>query len=314
MTTVPVVVTERLGRSYGEREALRDVDIRLGTGEIFGLLGPNGGGKSTLFRILSTLLAPTSGTASVMGHDVVRTPWSVRRSIGVAFQSPSLDGMLTVRENLLHQGHLYGMRGAALRRRIAEMLDLFAIADRARDRVETLSGGLARRVELAKALLHSPPLLLLDEPSTGLDPKGRRDLFEALTHARDNQGTTCFLTTHLMEEGARCDRVAILDRGRLVAWGRPADLVQEIGGDVITLVSEDPAALAQEVRERFGGEPGLEDGVVRLERERGAEVLPELLAAFAGRVKSATVARPTLEDVFFHKTGRAYHSGGSDDE
>ena len=303
-----VVVARDLARSYGKRPALRGVDAAVQRGEIFALLGPNGSGKSTLFRILATLLRPTSGTAEILGHDVVRSPWAVRRSIGVVFQSPSLDGKLSVRENLQHQGHLYGLRGAALVRRIDELLSWFGLGDRARERAETLSGGLARRVDVTKALLHSPPVLLLDEPSTGLDPAARRDLFAALDRVRRDSGTTCLLTTHLMEEAVRCDRVAILDRGAVVAEGRPDALTREIGGDVITLAAADAPSLAADIRGRFGGNVVAEDGAVRMERENGAEILPALLATFAGRVTSSTIARPTLEDVFFRKTGRAFRT------
>lgn len=304
--SVPVVVTRDLRHSYGERTALHGVDLSVDRGELFALLGPNGSGKSTLFKILATLMVPGGGEAEVLGHDPVTAPWAVRRAIGVAFQSPSLDGNLTVRENLMHQGHLYGMRGAKLGHRIDELLTTFGLRDRAGERAATLSGGLARRVDLAKALLHAPPVLLLDEPSTGLDPSARRDLLEMLGRTRREAGTTCLLTTHLMEEAVRCDRVAILDRGRVVAVGAPDELTREIGGDVVTVTAEDPERLAIEIRERFGGNPVADHGAVRLERESGAELLPELLAAFPGRITSATVARPTLEDVFFHQTGHAF--------
>jgi ABC-2 type transport system ATP-binding protein len=301
-----IVATRGLAHRYGNRDALRGVDLAVSSGEIFALLGPNGGGKSTLFRILVTLLAPSAGEARVLGHDVTRSPWKVRAGIGVTFQSPSLDPKLTVRENLLHQGHLHGLRGRPLASRIDAMLELFGLADRAKDAAEKLSGGLARRVDLAKALLHSPSLLLLDEPSTGLDPAARADFFDALRRVRREEDTTCLLTTHLMEEAAKCDRVGFLDEGRLVACGRPGDLVKEIGGEVITLVAEDPAQLAVAIRERFGEEATWQDGVVRLEREDGAAMLPEILSAFPGRVTSATVARPSLEDVFLHKAGRSF--------
>jgi len=309
-STAPAVAARGLHHSYGERVALRGVELTVNRGEIFALLGPNGSGKSTLFRILATLLVPARGTAQVLGHDVTLSPWAVRRSIGVAFQSPSLDGKLTVRENLLHQGHLYGMRGAALSGRIDELLDAFGLGERAAEPAERLSGGLARRVDLAKALLHSPPLLLLDEPSTGLDPSARRDLRTSLERVRRESGTTCLLTTHLMEEAVHCDRVAILDDGAVVAGGAPDELTREIGGDVITLAAADAPSLAAEIRDRFGGNAVAEDGAVRLERENGAEILPRLLAAFPGRVTSSTVARPTLEDVFFHRTGRAFRVEG----
>ncbi len=301
-----IVTTESLGHQYGDRVALADLDLQVPAGEIFALVGPNGGGKSTLFRILSTLAIPTRGQATVGGHDVVREAPAVRDTIGVAFQSPSLDGKLTVRENLIHQGHLYGWRGGELKSRIDAMMALFRIADRAGDFVEKLSGGLARRVDLAKSLLHRPRLLLLDEPSTGLDPSARRDLLEALHEIRDREGTSVLLTTHLLEEAEACDRVGILDQGRLVGVGSPAELVQEIGGDVLSIVAADATGLAAMIIDRWGGAPTIEEDTVRWETDRGAERLPEVLGAWAGEVRSATVARPTLADVFFHRAGHAF--------
>jgi ABC-2 type transport system ATP-binding protein len=222
-----------LGHRYGDRQALRGVDLTVRRGEIFALLGPNGGGKTTLFRIVSTLILPGEGSAAVCGHDVVRAPEAVRRCLGVLFQSPSLDPHLTVTENLRHQGRLFGLRGAELEARIAAMLERVRLADRAKEIVARLSGGLRRRADLAKAMLHGPEVLLLDEPSTGLDPGARRDLRDYLRHVREREGTTVILTTHLMDEAQESDRLAILDRGSVVALGTPAELKGEIGGDVI---------------------------------------------------------------------------------
>jgi ABC-2 type transport system ATP-binding protein len=249
-----------------------------------------------------------------VGFDVSREPARVREHIGVTFQSPSLDGKLTVRENLRHQGHLYGRRGRALEERIDAMLATFGLADRAKDKVETLSGGLARRVDLAKSILHGPRLLLLDEPSTGLDPGARRDLLEALRRVRDRDGTSVLLTTHLLEEAEACDRVGILDRGRLVGAGRPDDLVREIGGEIVTLTVDDAAAVATGIEEQFGGKPVVDGERIRWETPDGAERLPALLGAFAGRVRSATVARPTLADVFFRRAGHAFRADDDADD
>lgn len=304
-----IVETTGLGHDYGTRVALADVDLALERGEIFALLGPNGGGKSTLFRILSTSMRPTRGHARVLGFDVVDAPSEVRRRVGVAFQSPSLDPKLTVRENLMHQGHLYGIRGRELSLRIEDVLGRLGLAERRRDRAETLSGGLARRVDLAKALLHEPPLLLLDEPSTGLDPSARAELLTALIERRDGDGTTSLITTHLMDEAEECDRVGILDRGRLVACGTPRELVRRVGRDVITLVADDADGLARALNERHPSLGALASGdQIRCEREDGASLLPELLSGFGSRVRAATVARPTLADVFFHETGRRFET------
>jgi ABC-2 type transport system ATP-binding protein len=291
------VEIDGLTHRYGERLALDGVTFSVRKGEVFGLLGPNGGGKTTLFKILSTALRPTSGSARIEGVDVRDD--AVRRRIGVVFQAPSLDQKLTVAENLLHQGHLYGLRGSALRLRIDEELGRFKLSDRARDRVEKLSGGLQRRVELAKSLLHRPEVLLLDEPSTGLDPGARRDLWDAL---RSLKGVTVLLTTHLLEEAERCDRLAILHKGKLVALGAPLDLRGEIGGDVVTVRAKDAEALAAAIREKLGETATVVQGAVRLARERGHELVGRLVETFPGLVESVTVAKPSLEDVFLTKT------------
>lgn len=292
------------GSPASVRDALAGVDFTVERGEIFGFLGPNGGGKSTLFRILATLMPPDSGSIRVFGSDLLSRAAEVRRRLGVVFQNPSLDLHLTVRENLVCQGHLYGLRGAPLAGRIDEALARFGITDRRDQRAKELSGGLRRRVELAKSLLHRPGLLLLDEPSTGLDPGARRSLWEALEDLRE-QGVTVLLTTHFMEEGDRCDRLLLVDRGAVVAAGAPAALKAEIGGEVISLTGADPEALAREVAIRHPGPaPSVRDGVVRLERERAHELVARLFAELPGRIDSVTVARPSLEDVFLRKTGR----------
>jgi ABC-2 type transport system ATP-binding protein len=291
------VDVEGLTHRYGERVALDGVSFAVRSGEVFGLVGPNGGGKTTLFKILSTALTPSSGAARVAGVDV--RDGAVRRKIGVVFQSPSLDGKLSVGENLLHHGHLYGLSGGALRQRIGEELARFGLADRTGDRVEKLSGGLQRRVELAKSLLHRPEVLLLDEPSTGLDPGARRDLWDAL---RGLKGVTVLLTTHLLEEAERCDRLAILHKGKVVAIGEPLALRGEIGGDVVTVRSRDPQQLATSIREKLGEQAQVVDGTVRLSRDRGHEFVGRLVEAFPQLVESVTVAKPSLEDVFMSKT------------
>ncbi|MES1240151.1 MAG: ATP-binding cassette domain-containing protein [Acidobacteriota bacterium] len=291
-------------RKAGLRRALDGVSFRIEAGEIFGFLGPNGGGKTTLFRILSTLAKPQGGSIRVFGADLAAEAAAVRRQLGVVFQNPSLDVQLTVRENLMHQGHLYGLSGRTLAERIGAAMERFGLADRQAQRALELSGGLRRRVEIAKSLLHRPRLLLLDEPSTGLDPGARRDLWSTLESLR-REGVTILLTTHFMEEGDRCDRLALIDRGKVVGEGSPAGLKEEIGGDVITLDGPDPDALTRDLAARFPDlQPQIRDGAVRLERERGHELVARLIEAFPGRVDSVTVARPTLEDVFLHRTGR----------
>ncbi|HSN87140.1 MAG TPA: ABC transporter ATP-binding protein [Thermoanaerobaculia bacterium] len=295
------------GSRRGDRarkQALAGIDFTVAPGEIFGFLGPNGGGKTTLFRILATLARPEAGSIRVFGADLASEASAVRRLLGVVFQSPGLDLQLTVRENLVHQGHLYGLRGEDLAGRIASALDRFGLGDRTGQKAKELSGGLRRRAEITKALLHQPRLLLLDEPSTGLDPGARRDLWETLEHLR-RDGVTVLLTTHFMEEGDRCDRLVLLDRGAIVAGGAPAALKEEIGGDVVTLSGSEPEGLARDLAARFPDlTPTVRDGSVRLERERGHELVARLAEAFPGRIETVTVARPTLEDVFLQRTGR----------
>jgi ABC-2 type transport system ATP-binding protein len=301
---LPALRIDHLTHRYGDRTALADVSLTIPRGEIFGLLGPNGGGKTTLFKILSTLMAATEGAVSVLEHDLGREAHHIRRHLGVVFQHPSLDPKLTVTENLRAHGLLYGLRGPALTARADALLARLGLADRMRDRVETLSGGLQRRVELAKALVHQPDLLLLDEPSTGLDPRARRDFTEYLRRLRDQEGVTVILTTHILDEAERCDRVGVLERGRLVAVGSPGELKARVGGDVVVVQSGAPEALQQKIRERFGCEASLVDGTLRVEGPRGHEFVREVVEAFPGEIQSITFGRPTLEDVFVHLTGR----------
>ncbi|HUI25836.1 MAG TPA: ABC transporter ATP-binding protein [Candidatus Kryptonia bacterium] len=295
----------------GERIALADVSFTVRRGEIFGLLGPNGGGKTTLFKILSTLMTPTAGAAAIFG-DLVSNPGAVRRHLGVVFQHPSLDGKLTVGENLLHHGHLYGLHGAGLRERSRVVLQRLGLSERAGDRVETLSGGLQRRTELAKALLHQPPLLLLDEPSTGLDPGARRDFIQYLRQLREQDGTTIVLTTHYMEEAERCDRIAILHHGKLVSVGPPSELKGHVGGDVVVVHALEPAALREKIRQRFGCDPAVVDGTLRIERPRGHEFVRDVVDAFPSDVTLVTYGKPTLEDVFIHLTGHQFWADDAD--
>jgi ABC-2 type transport system ATP-binding protein len=295
-----------LAHRYGDREALRGVSFEVAPGQILALLGPNGGGKTTLFRVIATLLTPTAGTVLVDGHDVCTHAHEVRRRLGVVFQAPALDPALTVTENLTHHGHLYGLRGGALSRRIEAVLEAVRLRDRARDLVRTLSGGLARRVELAKSLLHEPRVLVLDEPSTGLDPGARRDVWDHLADLRLRAGTTILLTTHLMDEAALCDRVAILHRGQLVALGTPHDLTATIGGDVLWISARDAAGVATRLAGAFGLVADVVEGRIRIERERGHELLPQIIEAFPGEIDAASFSRPTLDDVFVHHTGQRF--------
>jgi len=302
----PAVSIAGLAHRYGERVALSGLDLEIARGEIFGVLGPNGGGKTTLFKVLATLTPPQTGTVRILDEDAGRAPERVRRRLGVVFQHPALDGKLTVLENLRCHAALYGLGVTAARARTDALLARLGLTDRTGDLVETLSGGLARRVELAKGLLHAPDLVLLDEPSTGLDPGARRDFFEYLVHLRDNEGLTVVLTTHYMEEAERCDRIGFIHQGSLVAVGAPGDLKAEIGGDVVVVDAADPERMRARIQQRFGCEPRLVDGVLRIELARGHEFVREVVEAFPGDIRSVTFGKPTLEDVFVHLTGERF--------
>ena len=298
-----MIQVENLVHQYGDRVALAKIGFEVRQGEIFGLLGPNGSGKSTLFRILSTMMVPTAGRAVIAGHDVVREPAAVRRKVGVVFQTQSLDKALTVEENLRAQGHLHGLSGATLRDRIESAMRRLGLEDRHRDLVETLSGGLRRRVEIAKALLHRPQVLLMDEASTGLDPSARRDLSRHVEALRREEGVTILLTSHIMEEAERCDRLVLLHQGCIVAQGSPAELRSGIGGDVVILESADAPALAAGIQQRFGVQPTSQDGHVRIEIPNGHRFITDVVEAFPGAIESVGLHKPTLEDVFVRETG-----------
>src|SRR5258708_30934787 len=275
-----VIQVDSVSHNYGNRRALNGVSFTVGAAEIFALLGPNGSGKTTLFRILSTLMLPTSGRTRICGFDAASQPDSVRGRIGVVFQAQSVDIKLTAGENLWHQGHLYGLKGSALKQRVAEMLQRVGLADRANDRVQTFSGGMLRRVELAQGLMHRPKVLLLDEPTTGLDPGARRDLWQYLHELRDRDGVSIIVTTHLMEEADRVDRLALRNSGEGVAMGTPADLRSEIGGDVILLEKQKPQALALGIERRFAIQTTVLDGKFRRERKESPRFITDLAESF----------------------------------
>jgi ABC-2 type transport system ATP-binding protein len=300
-----MVSVENLVLKYGDRTALDCVSFEVREREIFGVLGPNGGGKSTLFKVLSTMLQPTAGCARVAGFDVEHQAAEVRRRIGVVFQSQSLDRKLTVEENLRAQGHLYGLRGAALADRMEEVVSRLGLADRRKDLVEALSGGLRRRVEIAKGLLHRPAVLLMDEPSTGLDPGARLELWRYIDELRQTQGITVLLTTHLLDEADRCDRLALLHEGRLVAAGSPAELKSRIGGDVVVLEVADPDEMRQKLEARLGVCAANRNGSLRVEIGNGHRFITEVVEAFPGAIQSVALHKPTLEDVFLDETGAA---------
>ena len=289
---------------YGDREVLRRVTFEVGPGEIVGLLGPNGAGKSTLFSILTGLLRPAAGTLLLDGVPVEPGARELRARMGVVFQSPSLDAKLSAEENLILGGQLFGLSRAAARARAKELLARAELSDRARDQAGKLSGGMRRRLELARALVHRPSILLLDEPTSGLDAGAFRQTWEAVHALRRAESLTVLLTTHRPDEAEACDRLVVLARGRVVASGSPEALRARVPGDVVTIEADDAAALAAEITARFGvaARPGPHG--VHVERERGHELIPRLVEAFPpGRFHAVALRRPTLADAFLAITG-----------
>ncbi len=306
---VAVVRVERLVKRYGQGaqafEAVRGISFAVRPGEVFGFLGPNGAGKTTTISILCTLLRPSAGSAFVAGYNVVRQPHQVRRSIGVIFQDPTLDNQLTAWENLAFHAFAYGVPRAEARQRGEALLRLLELWDRRDDQVKTFSGGMKRRLEIARGLLHQPQVLFLDEPTLGLDPQTRALIWGYLLDLRRSTGLTLFLTTHYMDEAEHCDRIAIIDHGQIVALDTPTGLKARVGGDVVTLRTEDNARAAEEIAARWPAlHPSLADGELRLEVERGDQFVPELVRGISARIDAIQVHRPTLDDVFVKLTGR----------
>jgi ABC-2 type transport system ATP-binding protein len=301
-----MVTLENIHFSFKDREVLKGVSFAVAKKEIFGLLGPNGSGKTTLFRILSTRLRAASGQVVIAGDNLPKEQNKARTKMGVVFQSPSLDGKLTVAENLKHHGHLHGLTGGDLKRRIDEMMEKLGIRERSKELVEKLSGGLKRRVELAKSLLHDPSLLILDEPSTGLDPGARIDLWKYLKNLRDEKGMTILVTTHLMDEAEHCDRVAIMRRGQIVKIGNPTELKRRISGDIILIKAQNPEVLSASIRQKFGVNATVIDHMLQVEHDQGPEFIAKLAGAFSSEIESITFRKPTLEDVFVHETGHRF--------
>ncbi|MGV3485334.1 MAG: ATP-binding cassette domain-containing protein [Planctomycetaceae bacterium] len=303
--SAPRVVCTQVHHRYGDREALRGVDLRVGAGEIFALLGPNGSGKTTLFRLISTLVPLQKGSIQVAGVDVAKDPLGVRQRIGIVFQSPSLDKKLTVDENIACQAALYGLSGNAMRRRRDEVLAMMKLTDRRNDFCEKLSGGLKRRVELAKGMLHQPPVMLLDEPSTGLDPSARLDLWQSL-RAMADAGVAVVLTTHLLEEADKADRIAILAEGKVIADGSPADLRMAMGEGLVTVSAHDADAVEKIIRDELGLTVQRVQQQVRIHSDRAASLVPALAERLGDQAQSITIGRPGLEDVFIEKTGHRF--------
>ncbi len=300
------ITVENLTHTYGTRCALDNISFTVSCGEIFCLLGPNGSGKTTLFKILSTLMKPTSGNVDILGFDLNTKSKAIRKLLGVVFQHPGLDIKLTVTENLRHHGHLYGLKGKTLKHRISELLERFGIIDRTHDIVEELSGGLRRRVEIAKAMLHSPSVLLLDEPSSGLDVGARRQLSDNLNSLATTENILILLTTHHLDEADLSTRVGMLDSGRLVTVGTPDELKDIITGNVVLIETTNGDTLSQAIAEKFEVSHTLIGNHIHIECKQGHEFVKEVAAAFPNDIRSIRVGKASLEDVFTKLTGNPF--------
>ncbi|MFE9682003.1 ATP-binding cassette domain-containing protein [Streptomyces sp. NPDC002701] len=297
--------TRGLRRVYGDTVAVHGLDLTVAEGENFGFLGPNGAGKSTTISMLSTLMRPSAGRAAVAGMDVERRPDEVRRRIGVVFQEPTADRQLTGWQNLRFHARLHGMSRRDVHAQAGALLEMTGLADRRDAPVGTYSGGMQRRLEVARALMHRPRVLFLDEPTTGLDPQSRAQIWQRLHELGRQEGVTVFLTTHYLEEAENCDRIAVMDHGRLVAQGTPHELKSAIGADVVHLRTDDDTRAAQAIRDRFALDAEAGPDGVRVRTADGARWVPRLCAQLTSGITSVTVTRPSLDDVFLHHTGRS---------
>ncbi|MFM7061085.1 MAG: ATP-binding cassette domain-containing protein [Actinomycetes bacterium] len=300
----PAVVVEHLVRRFGDFTAVDDVSFQVEAGELFGFLGPNGAGKTTTISILCTLQRPSAGTARVAGHDVVTERDEVRRNIGLVFQEITLDDYLTAAENLRFHAVLYGIPPAEVQARMAPLLDMVGLSDRADQQVRFFSGGMKRRLEIARGLLHMPRVLFLDEPTIGLDPQTRTHIWDYVDELRAREHVTMFLTTHYMDEAERCDRIAIIDQGRIVAIDTPTRLKASVGADTITLATHDDAVAARELAAEFGISADAKGDHLVLRVPDGEAFVPRIFSTLSVGVTSVNVRRPSLDDVFLKYTGR----------
>jgi len=307
-----IIEVEALTKRFGSVTAVDAVSFTVAEGELFAFLGPNGAGKTTTINVLCTLLAPAAGRASVNGYDVVKQRSDVRRSIGLVFQDSTLDEYLTAEQNLRFHAYAYRVPRSVREARIAELLDLVELSDRRMSRVRTFSGGMKRRLEIARGLLHSPKVLFLDEPTLGLDPQTRRHIWEHILALRKQHGLTIFLTTHYMEEAEVAGRIGIIDHGRIVALDTPDNLKDAMGGDVITIEARDNDAAAVELTQKFGVTPVRENGALSFSVPHGDKVLPRIIRSLESPVVAVGLRRPTLEDVFLRRTGHAIREQEAD--
>jgi ABC-2 type transport system ATP-binding protein len=309
----PVAIEVRgLKKNYDEVEAVRGVEFEVATGEVFGFLGPNGAGKTTTINMLCTLVTPTAGSASVAGHDVVHERDDVRRNIGLVFQDPTLDGYLTAEQNLRLHAELYGVQSDLVKPRMQQVMTMVGLWDRKDSVVGTFSGGMRRRLEIARGLMHSPRVLFLDEPTIGLDPQTRRSIWEYIRELKEREEITIFMTTHYMDEAEWCDRIAIMDHGEIVALESPEILKAGVGTDRIIIHTDDNDAAIAALADRFGIEASKSEGAVSFGVLAGEEFVPRLFAELGVPIKAVNVSRPTLDDVFMSYTGSTIRDAEED--
>jgi ABC-2 type transport system ATP-binding protein len=309
----PAIEVRDLRKSYGEIEAVRGVSFEVAPGEVFGFLGPNGAGKTTTINMLCTLAKPTTGTARVAGHDVVTERDDVRRNIGLVFQDPTLDGYLTAEQNLRMHAELYGVESRLVADRMKQVLEMVGLWDRRKSQVLTFSGGMRRRLEIARGFLHSPRVLFLDEPTIGLDPQTRSSIWRYIRALQQTEEITIFMTTHYMDEAEFCDRIAIMDKGVIVVLDTPDALKQQVGADRVTIQTADDDAAVAALADRFGIEATIAEGAVTFYVPSGEQFVPRLFAELGVRIKAVSVSRPTLDDVFMAHTGSTIRDAESSD-
>lgn len=299
-----IIKVENLVKKFGSITAVDDISLEVEEGTIFGFLGPNGAGKTTTISILCTLLAPTSGTAYINGFDCNEESAEVRKSIGIVFQDSSLDKDLTARENLMFHAYLYNVQKSERKSRVEDALKFVDLHERSNDLVKKFSGGMKRRLEVARGLIHRPKVLFLDEPTLGLDPQSRANLWEFITGMPKKHNVTIFMTTHYMEEAEVCDKIAIIDNGKIIALGTPAELKKMVGGDVIYLKTKDNKMAIEEIKKLFDAEASEKDGEIYLTALKGDVCIPKIIRELGEHVLSVRMQRPTLNDVFLKLTGK----------
>ena len=308
----PAIAVRGLAKSYDEVQAVRGVDFEVAAGEVFGFLGPNGAGKTTTINMLCTLVKPTAGSASVAGHDVVRERDDVRRNIGLVFQDPTLDNYLTGAQNLKLHAELYGIQSDLVEPRMRQVLEMVGLWERKDSAAGTYSGGMRRRLEIARGMMHSPRVLFLDEPTIGLDPQTRRSIWSYIRELQEREEITIFMTTHYMDEAEWCDRIAIMDNGQIVALDAPGTLKAQVGKDRVMIHTEDDEAAIDALRERFGIEARMAEGAVTFGVPGGEEFVPRLFAELGVPIEAVSVSRPTLDDVFMSYTGTTIRDAEED--